>query len=372
MKLLMAVALALTLIFSVSYSMTTQCGQFTNEVGCDDSECAWCDRCSGKEINNYGADRCVDSNLQCTYSCSKTCGANCTADIECSANLTDTTCFYAGRCSACNCSYLNASCPKNGTIREQYGNPTDAQGAPYRICYYGARYCTSSGCSVNSCSLREGLVCDPADGCVPCEGCSGDEFVIDKKCSGDDVTGKKISYFCYGGQCNVTSSVYLEKCKNGCHETDDAYGVNRPKCNDETCNIDGINTNCNVFDGYYSEAYCKGADVYKGYRDYTCGTNECIYTNSEAMLERCNKTMPSGHAISCQNGRCYDSGVVIDAGTVTDGTQETKTQKSPLPDDAPEPLTLFGGRLYNGFLFGQNDIRVNARGQSGKISFRLF
>lgn len=351
MKLLLAAGIiALFSFIFAANAMTTQCSQFSNEQGCENSGCSWCDRCSEKEINNYAADKCVDSNLQCTYSCSKTCGANCTTDSDCAANLTDTTCFFAGKCGTCKCSYQSVGCQKNGTIKEQYGD---------QICYYGPRSCTSSGCSVSSCALRAGQICDPFDGCVSCgqDYCGGNEFIIDKKCAGSDIIGKKINYFCGGGQCNVTSSSYLEKCKNGC---------NNAQCRDELCNINGLNTDCNKFDGYYGETYCKGNDVYKEYRDYKCGSNECAYTGSEVKVASCS---------DCQNGRCYDTGVVVNINSSASGAQGSSAGQgggaSPRENsNASLPSTISGGRVYNGFFFGSNSINTKLNGK-GEIKFKV-
>ena len=350
MKLIFAVAGILFLavisaIFIIPSEAATQCSSYTSEAGCESTDCTWCDRCSGKDINNYGADRCVDNNLQCTYSCSKICGADCTADNDCNANLTDTTCFYAGLCGGCSCTYQSASCPQNGTLT----------GTDNQVCYYGARYCTSSGCSISSCALRVGQICDPVDGCIQCEDCTGDEFIINKKCAGNDILGSQITYSCggtNGGQCNVTrTEVLVEKCRNGCQDA---------KCNDELCNIDGVNTNCNQYDGYYGETYCKGNDVYKGYHDYSCESNECTYINIETKLQPCNE---------CQNGRCYDPGAAVIV-NVTESPDEDQPLPI-LPNITQLPNTIAGGRVYNGVLFGSNDIRINANGRSGEVRFKV-
>ena len=351
MKLLLA-AFALLLLLGLAGAMTTQCSQFTSETGCENSGCSWCDRCVGKEINPYGWDRCVESSLSCTYNCSRTCGANCTADNDCSVNLTDTTCFYAGTCGACSCNYRNATCPQNGTIIEQYGD---------QVCYFGARYCTSGGCSINSCVLRTNTICDPVDGCVSCQDdCIGDEYVIDKKCNGNDIFGKQVTYDCtYNGQCNVTrTDVLVEKCKAGCSETF-VNEINRPKCNDELCNIDGLKVDCDRYDGFYGDSYCAGNDIYQGYRDYKCGDNECTYENMPTKKGTCKE---------CQNGRCHDSGIVI----IINESESPERQEPAVPSaNVPANMTVPGGRVYSGVLFGQNDIRVPANGRSGKIIFRI-
>lgn len=360
MKLLLATAIMVlaSIFLYPSNAMTTQCSQFTNEQGCENAGCSWCDRCSGKEINNWGSDRCVDNNLQCTYSCSKTCGGNCTGNADCKVNLTDTTCFYAGLCSACSCGYRSADCPQNGTVREQYGS---------QVCYFGARYCTSGGCSVNSCALQTGQICDPQDGCVSCDDdCIGDEYVIDKRCVGGNIMAKQITYACLGGQCNSTrTDVLVESCKAGCST------IGSPKCNDEICNIAGSRVNCNQYDGFYGDTYCKGNDVYKGYRDYGCGPNECNYINIETKLESCKE---------CQNGRCYDSGVVVNVSRL--GDQPSPSPNLPVPGqpNLTLPTSMAGGRLYNGVLFGSNDIKLNTQkdaggvirpGKTGEISFKV-
>lgn len=56
-------------------------------------------------------------------------------------------------------------------------------------------------------------------------------------------------------------------------------------------------TNCNDFDGYYDDRYCKYDDVYRIYRNYYCESNEegCSYSEEERRVEDCEY---------CENGQC--------------------------------------------------------------------
>ena len=191
---------------------------------------------------------------------------------------------------------------------------------------------------------------------MPCQdNCTGNEFIIDKKCSGSDVTGSIIRYICEGGQCNVTKSDYVEQCKNGCFN--DA-------CRDEICNIDDLQTNCNAYDDFYGSAYCKGNDVFKEHRDYSCGSNECTYTSREVFQQRCSE---------CQNGRCYESGTVVNVANGNAGSASSESQispKSPQPSESQRPSSISGGRIYNGFFFGQNAINAKLQG-SGTAEIKV-
>lgn len=333
MKYLIAVLTSVAFALALIPSTSTAACQYSSESSCESAGCFWCERCSGKEINNYGNDRCIASSLDCFYSCSKICGATCTADVDCTTNLTDTTCFYDGRCGNCSCLYESVSCPKNGTVING-------------ICYYGTRSCTSTGCSISSCALREGEVCHPDDGCITQE--------EERVCIGDDVFVERVISLCTATSCNyTTTNEFVEKCKNGCEDG---------KCNKELCNINGINTDCDELDGYYGSRYCKGNDIYASYRDYRCGTNECVYTTREVKQESCTE---------CQNGRCFNPGVVVNITVSSGPVQQEARQEATNLTTVPPLIAHSGGRVYNGFFFGSNEINLNVEPKNGEIKFRV-
>ena len=347
-----AILSAVAFISIIAYA-SASCSTYTSESSCKSASCFWCNRCSSNipnvfnQINNYGADRCISSSVDCAYSCSTFCGAECQSNTDCKTNLTDKTCYYSGRCSVCSCSYQSTDCYKNGTVIDLNGE---------RVCYYGARYCTSTGCSVNKCALQGDHVCDPDNGCV-----SATDGIVEQKCEGNDLVTEKVDYFCTGSngafsavQCNATKSTTLEKCKNGC---------NNGKCRDELCNIAGVITDCNVYDGYYGGRYCKGNDTYESHRDYRCESNKCVYTNSEVKQSSCEE---------CFEGRCVDS-ISSETTSATSGTRGTinNTQYNTQPTGPPMSTAIVhGGRLYNGFFFGSNQIDINVP-STGSIKFKV-
>ncbi len=343
-KYVMVAAVFIFLAFFIHTTTAATCSSYPSESACESSNCFWCERCSGKEANSYIADRCIDSSLNCTYSCSTVCGAQCQTDNNCATNLTDTDCYYAGRCASCNCTYQQTTCPKPGTSLNG-------------VCYYGTRSCTSTGCSVSSCSLRESEVCDPEKGCVSCgrDDCGAQgEFIGDYKCVGDELFAKKIIYFCSATSCNYTKSeIFVERCRNGC---------NADRCRDELCNIEGRLVDCNEFDGYYGGRYCVGKDVYATYQDYKCGTNECVFTTQSVKQETCGE---------CENGRCVETKeemivfIPPAANATTPQGQETETALQRLS-------THPGSRLYSGFFFGKNEINIDVqKGRSGYVNFTV-
>lgn len=342
-------------VLTVAHAMSVQCSSFTFEQGCKNAGCIWCAKCSGATDaqsasssnryylgNNYLADKCVNTNLECTYSCSTACGANCTANSGCPANLTDTGCSYDGYCSACECVYKKAPCPKPGRI------VTQADDA--RICYYGNRVCGFSGCFVNSCSLRENEICEPDKGCIAAEGSVG-EYLTDYRCSGDNLLAKKVIYVCNATECLFNrTDAFVQQCKNGC-----LYDA----CKDEICNIEGRQYDCNQLDGYYGGRFCKGKDVYAAYRDYRCVANECVFTAKETKQLACD---------DCKNGVCVEN--KTETVVYTNQPDQPDSGESSLPPARASSLVHPGGRLYNGFFFGANRIILNVKG-SGYVNFTV-
>lgn len=351
-----AAVIAALLIAFVPHASAASCFTHSSEAGCESANCFWCERCSGTQpytynlINSYGTDRCVESSLNCTYGCSTLCGSQCASDANCPSNLTDTDCFYAGSCSSCSCLYKQTDCPKPGTIK-----PGLADGK--RVCYYGPRSCGSSGCSVETCTLKAGEICAP-DGCTAAGGTEG-EYLSDYRCSGSDLLAKKVVYSCNATGClyNKTDAL-VEKCKNGCAWLTDAQGASYSfQCRSELCNIEGSAVNCNQLDGYYGPRFCKGKGVYQTYRDYSCGPGKCIFAEKERFQQSCEE---------CYNGRCEEPGQIV---TVNYSQGETQQQGNDTGMTAT-PAAHPGGRLYNGFFFGFNQIAMNARG-TGRLNFTV-
>jgi len=56
--------------------------------------------------------------------------------------------------------------------------------------------------------------------------------------------------------------------------------------------------NCDQYDGFVGEKYCKNGDVYQKYRDYYCENGECKYREEERKIKDCDygcKNLPLLH-----------------------------------------------------------------------------
>ncbi len=349
--------LAAFFIFILAYSAyslsPSQCAVYTGEAGCNDNGCFWCNGCANNRLgNNYGGDRCVQSSLNCTYSCSPTCGAQCTINADCHGNITVNTCYFGGICNVCSCTYRQDDCPKPGTVR--YTGDGTA-----RLCYYGTRSCGTNGCSVQSCALGDSDVCDPDNGCIDTGG--RNEYLEDYRCNGNELLAKKVSYFCNATECFYSKSdTLVERCENGC---------DNGKCNEEFCDIYGVKTLCNRRNGFYGERYCVGNDIYQSHRTYGCGINECNFTEEARKIAACDTRMtPSAPGSSCHAGRCVNPEQIVYANYTGPVRQPQPTANTSLPTSSP--VYNQGGRIFNGFLFGQNGITIPVTG-SGRINFTV-
>jgi len=54
--------------------------------------------------------------------------------------------------------------------------------------------------------------------------------------------------------------------------------------------------NCDQYDGYVGDYYCKNGDLYRKYRDYYCEDGKCKYIEEERKIEDCE--------YGCENGGC--------------------------------------------------------------------
>jgi len=333
MKHILVLVFALAAVSASAYAFSYDI--YGNKGTCEDNNGFWCYRCQGTGENIFNKDTCVASSLNCTYSCSTVCGAGCSVNSQCASNLTSDSCQYAGACSSCNCVYAESYCPQNGTIANGF-------------CYYGARYCGYTGCSVNKCLLATDQVCDPATGCVQGTGQPIGEMYEDYRCSGSDVYAKKTTYMCNATACSYSKyDTLVERCPNGCIDG---------QCDDGACSLNGLVFDCNRLDGFYTGRYCNGNDVYREYRNYTCGNNECAFVVKEILQESCSK---------CSNGAC----TVPDSINGNNNGNENNQQPETIP--LYEKTLNIGKRIYNGWLFGHGDLVVSTQGRSGTVSFTV-
>lgn len=356
-KLIIFGMLSAVLIIFVYPVFSAQCSFQTSESACEANNCFWCEGCVNNMLGNgLGGDKCVPSSLDCTYSCSMQCGAQCQTSANCQGNITDNTCYYDGKCSACSCIYKQDLCPKNGTIIND----------EIRTCYYSTRACGTNGCSVQSCVMSEGQICHPDDGCK--QGNAQEEYLTDYSCKNNELHADLITYYCNATECSYSKTdTLVERCENGCVPID-AGGVSQSaKCNEELCDIYGVKRLCSRQDGFYGDRYCAGNDIYQSYRTYGCGTNECVPNDEARKISSCNnETTPSASGSTCYNGNCVEPKheQVVYTDYILPQPEETET---------PRELTTVmhvGGRLYNGFLFGSNQIIIPSSG-SGQINFTI-
>jgi len=71
----------------------------------------------------------------------------------------------------------------------------------------------------------------------------------------------------------------------------------------KTCSgtVDCVHASDCGSDGYVGSEFCKSGDVYKKYRDYSCNSYECDYTETDKLVTDCT----SGQV--CQGGACVSS-----------------------------------------------------------------
>ena len=348
-------AFFVTLFACAVYSLSpSQCAVYNSEAGCNDNGCFWCDGCVNNKLgNNYGGDKCVQSSLNCTYSCSMQCGAQCVTNSDCRGNITGNTCYYGGVCNGCSCNYRQQDCPKPGTVKDaEYAYESG------RLCYYNTRYCGTNGCSVQSCALGDGDICDPDNGCINTGG--QNEYLEDYICKGNELHAKLVSYFCNSTDCFYSKNdTLVDRCTNGC---------NNGKCNEAYCNIYGVNTLCSQQNAFYGDRFCIGNDIYQTYHNYSCGTNECVFSEQARKIADCDTQMtPSASADSCQSGRCVDPGQVI----YVNYSYPTYSQPpASVANTTLQPIYHTGGRVFNGLLFGSNEIRIPIKG-GGHMNFTV-
>ena len=336
----MKYVLILILLFA-GVVVATPCSVYLNEFGCEEQSCFWCERCNDNEANQFNFSTCVDSSVDCYYGCSVSCGSECASNLDCGNNLTDTTCFYSGSCSFCECDWQAEHCPKPGRYEGS-------------VCYYGERSCGENGCSVRSCVMKPSETCDATDGCVSCGkdfcGRSG-EHIKEYECRGDDRYGDRAKYACNATECVYEEmSIFLERCEHGCFNGE---------CKEGLCNREGIEFDCDERDGYYGNRFCVGNDIYLSYRDYSCVDDDCRFIDRNILQDTCDK---------CFNGKCVVEDEPIDNATIT---VENTTDK---PTIITGPTMTFhrGKTIHNGFLFGKSDLTINTlSGGDGYINFTI-
>ncbi len=312
-------------------------GVYTTESNCEAGGYFWCEKCSNSMVNTFGQNRCVETSIDCFYQCGTECDSNCSTSADCPINLTDTECQYDAVCSSCQCVYKTEKCLKPGS----YEGDT---------CYYGTRSCNSNGCTISTCIMDQNETCSP-DGCVYCHndycGNSG-EYYQNYECKNDDVWAEQVKYYCNATACSYEKrDVLYEECDKGC---------NLGECVEGLCNMDGTEINCNEKDGFYGSNFCIGNDIYQTYRDYSCKSNQCVYTYTNVLKGSCDE---------CRDGKCYE---------------ETENITTIIPDNTiNKPPSITGpysthsrGTLHNGFLFGEKKLFVNTSiGGSGYFNFTV-
>jgi len=136
--------------------------------------------------------------------------------------------------------------------------------------------------------------------CDPCKNMNCDQYdgyVGEKYCKNGDVYQKYRDYYCENGECKYREEERkIEDCKEGCENGG---------CIVDPCK----NKNCDQYDGYVGEKYCKNGDVYRKYRDYYCENGECKYWEEERKIEDCDYGCEGGGCIvkdPCKGVSCPD------------------------------------------------------------------
>ncbi|HEC87168.1 MAG TPA: hypothetical protein ENI49_04800, partial [Thermoplasmatales archaeon] len=90
------------------------------------------------------------------------------------------------------------------------------------------------------------------------------------------------------------------------------------------------NKNCDQYDGFVGEKYCKNGDVYQKYRDYYCEDGECKYSEEERKIKDCD--------YGCESGGCKPKPTTPPP-TTQPPTTPPPTTVAPTPPPTTHPPT---------------------------------
>lgn len=236
---------------------------------------------------------------------------------------------------------------KDCEAKTGYYSPNFCKGDVFRV--YREYYCaTAQGCVFREserlvedcdegveCTQGRCGLCDPLE-CNARDGFYGDDFC---GISGN-VYRQYRDYTCTKGKCAFSlQDIKIADCPHGCTDAKCAL----PRCID-----------CDSKDAFFGESYCKGNSVYRAFRDYFCGDIKCEFKDTEKKLEDCR---------DCSSGKC----VIIKARNERVFEFDVKFSNETMERN----LTMLPKRIFNGLLFGSNDMRIEADAFVKSVSFAV-
>lgn len=323
-KHLMILIFLIPILVPISFSQTT----------CDPIKCSEQSQLTG---NRYCKDGNAYSSYREYYCSSNECVSRSSEKLieQCNFGCSVGTCITCNQtaCQAKSGFYGDKFCRDNdirGTYREYSCSST--QGCTFTETERTVETCKDSTCTDGRCGLCDPSVCNSQDG-----------FYDDEFCNIDrDVYKVYRDYSCDLDRCVFKrTEIRVANCSFGCDSG---------KCTATVCDA-----GCDSKDGYSGQPYCKGNDIYRKYRDYFCALNACDFNETERKIESC---------ITCINGFCAAAPKVS-----KDRFFDFNLSFSNITEDVR--ITRPPDRIYNGFLFGKNDIAINVDAFLTSLNFTV-
>lgn len=270
--------------------------------------------CSSNECVSQVGEKLIE---QCVSGCS---GMSC---VTCNQTACEAKSgFYGGRFCRANdirSVYRQYSC----TFRE---------GCTFQESERTVEACRDSTCTDGKCGLCDPSVCNSQDG-----------FYEDEFCSGNNIYRPFRDY-----SCNLDRCIFARK---EIKTADCAYGCDSGKCTVTICDA-----GCETRNGFAGQPYCKGNDAYRKFRTHFCAFNSCEFNETERKLESC-----SGR---CADGFCTGLPLVAKEKFIEFDLNLSAVAENVRVSRPPE-------RLYNGLIFGRNDIAINVNGFVELLGFEV-
>ncbi|MBI2076365.1 MAG: hypothetical protein HYT72_03910 [Candidatus Aenigmarchaeota archaeon] len=309
-KLLIVIALIVPMLSAISYAV------------CDPLKCPEQSRITGSTYCKDGNVYSPYLDYYCSYNeCVSRAGEKIIE--QCNFGCSVGTCITCNQtaCQEKNGFYGGRFCRDNDvrSIYRDYSCSSD-KGCDYTETERTVETCKDSTCTEGKCGLCDPSVCNSRDGFYDEDYCNID----------NDVYKVYRDYSCDLDRCVFKrAEIKMADCSFNCEAG---------KCTATLCDA-----GCDSRDGFAGQPYCKGNDVYRKFRDYFCKLNNCDFNETERKVESC---------ASCANGSC-----VVAPAVIKERLLEFNLTFSSITEDVK--ITRQPGRVYNGFLFGKNDIAIN-------------
>ncbi len=285
-----------------------------------------------------GSTFCRDNNVYSTY-VDYYCASN-----ECVSQAGDkliercTSGCSLGTCDICNetacrakSGFYGSRFCKDNDVREMYRDYscTFRDGCTFTETERTAETCKDSTCTDGRCGLCDPSVCTSQNG-----------FYENRYCGSDrNVYQPFREYSCSLDRCIYkTKEIKLASCSFG--------------CDSDECTITLCDAGCDSRNGFAGQPYCKDSDVYRKYRSYFCSFNSCEFNETERKVSDCQ---------SCSNGQC--------AVTKTEKERLFEFDVSLPAGRVEKNVSAFPARIFNGFFFGNEGIRIAANAFVKSVSF---